>query len=240
MKRTLTLTLLVITLSCNQTFSQTQFMGWLASFQSTKTGKHTSILSDVQLRSSDGIEHVQTLLLRAGFTYHAGRKFLLTTGYAFVDNRRTLGGISGYIPEHRIWEQVIFNHKQGRLNISHRLRLEQRFIGTAVTENDDLRQSGHVYANRFRYFIRNILPFRKQETFKKGLFAALQDEVFLNIGNKANVNGKGFDQNRLYLALGYRLKTSIDLEAGYLNQYISGVTGRTNNHVAQLVVYLRL
>src|SRR3982751_5938014 len=131
--------------------AQTQYPGWLATFQSVKTGKHTSILSDAQLRSSDEYRHVQTLLLRAGFTYHAGKKFLLTAGYAFVHNRRVSSGVSGYIDEHRIWEQVIFNHKQGRVNISHRLRLEQRFIGTSAVEQGELVRTGHAYANRIRY-----------------------------------------------------------------------------------------
>ena len=69
----------------------------------------------------------------------------------------------------------------------------------------------------------------------------MQNEVFVNIGNTANVNGKFFDQNRLYLAMGYRLCTSFDLEAGYLNQYISGRNSAfTNNHVLQVAGYLRL
>jgi hypothetical protein len=55
------------------------------------------------------------------------------------------------------------------------------------------------------------------------------------------VNNEIFDQNRLYLALGYRLRKSFDLEAGYLNQYING-RGKTfgNNHILQLAGYVRL
>ena len=85
------------------------------------------------------------------------------------------------------------------------------------------------------------MPFQQQKTFAKGMFAALQNEVFVNVGNTSNVNGKFFDQNRFYLALGYRLHSSIDLETGYLNQYISGRNGTfTNNHVWQVATYLRL
>lgn len=219
--------------------AQTQYAGWVADFNTIKTGKHTSIHSDIQLRSSDEVAHVQTLLLRAGLNYHAGKKFIVTAGYAFVDNRRTTSGVSGYIPEHRIWEQLIFNHRKGPVAISHRLRIEQRFVGTAVVQGNQLGREGHFTAHRVRYFIRNIIPFHKTETFKKGPFAAIQDEVFLNYGNKANLNGKTFDQNRLYLAAGYRLAPSFDIELGYMNQYIRGRTGRTNNHIAQVAVYVR-
>ncbi|MBN8428426.1 MAG: DUF2490 domain-containing protein [Xanthomonadales bacterium] len=63
----------------------------------------------------------------------------------------------------------------------------------------------------------------------------------LNFGNTSNVNGKFFDQNRLYLAMGYRLSTKADLEVGYMNQYINGKgTSFTNNHIVQLATYLRL
>lgn len=219
--------------------AQTQYVGWIADFNTFKTGKRTSIHSDFQVRSSDELQHVQTLLLRAGLNYHAGKKMIITGGYAFIDNRRTTAGVSGYIPEHRIWEQLIYNHRKGRVAISHRFRIEQRFVGTHVVQGDELEKTGHFKAHRFRYFIRNIIPFHKHETFKKGPFAALQNEVFLNYGNKANLNGKTFDQNRFYLAAGYRLSPAFDLELGYMNQYIQGRGSRTNNHIAQLAVYVR-
>ena len=221
--------------------AQTQFSGWLASFNTFKTGKRTSIHADVQWRSSDEWKHTQTLLLRSGLNVHLDKHFTVTGGYAFIHNHRMVGDISGYAPEHRLWEQLLYNHKVKILSISHRLRLEQRFMAKTIIADEELKKDGVLYANRIRYFIRNVFPFQQQKAFSKGLFAALQNEIFVNIGNKANVNGKWFDQNRLYLALGYRLNPSFDLETGYLNQYINGRNNRfTNNHVWQLAGYLRL
>ncbi|MBD0351761.1 MAG: DUF2490 domain-containing protein, partial [Flavisolibacter sp.] len=94
-----------------------------------------------------------------------------------------------------------------------------------------------------RYFIRNIVPLTKltkDASFSKGFFFALQDEVFGNVGNTKAVNGKFFDQNRLYGAFGYRLPYKIDVEAGYMHQYISTVSNHVNNHIVQLAVYKRL
>ncbi|HKO82266.1 MAG TPA: DUF2490 domain-containing protein [Chitinophagaceae bacterium] len=221
--------------------AQTQFSGWLASFNTFKTGNKTSIHADVQWRSSDELKHTQTLLLRAGLNIHFTKQLTVTGGYAFIQNRRTVSGVSGYAPEHRIWEQLLYNHKLKSIFVSHRFRVEQRFISKSNAVNNELKNDGSLYANRFRYFIRNMLPFQQQKTFTKGVFAALQNEVFVNIGNTANVNGKFFDQNRLYLALGYRLSSAFDLETGYLNQYISGRNKTfTNNHVWQVTGYLRL
>lgn len=222
-------------------FGQSQFSGWLAAFNTFKTGKKTSLHADVQWRSSHELKHTQTLLLRSGLNIHITKQIIVTGGYAFIHNRRVINNVSGYAPEHRIWEQLLYNHKLKSILVSHRFRLEQRFISKTVVQNNELKNDGSVYANRFRYFIRNVLPFQQEKTFSKGMFAALQNEVFVNIGNSANINGKFFDQNRLYLALGYRLHSSFDLETGYLNQYVSGRNGAfTNNHVLQLAGYLRL
>ena len=222
-------------------FAQSQFSGWLASFNTFKTGKKTSIHADVQWRSSDDFKHTQTFLLRSGLNIHLSKQLIVTGGYAFIHSRRVMGDVSGYAPEHRTWEQLLFSHKLKSIFTSHRLRLEQRFITQSTVQDNQLVNDGSAYANRLRYFLRNIIPFRQQKTFSRGMFAALQNEVFVNIGNTENVNGKFFDQNRFYLALGYRLHSSIDVETGYLNQYVSGRNGAfVNNHVWQVATYLRL
>jgi hypothetical protein len=222
------------------TTAQSQFSGWVASFNTFKTGKNTSIHADVQWRSSDNLKHTQTLLLRSGLNIHLTKQLTVTGGYAFIHNRRVIGNTSGYTPEHRAWEQLLYNHKLKTSFVSHRIRLEQRFIAKTTLMNNELHNGGSMYANRLRYFLRNVIPLQ-QIVFTKGLFAALQNEVFVNIGNTANVNDKFFDQNRLYLAMGYRLSSSFDLEAGYLNQYISGRNNTfANTHVLQLAVYVRL
>lgn len=220
---------------------QSQFAGWAADFNTVRLGKKTSLHSDFQLRSSAQLKHTQSLLLRAGLNIKTGKKFTVTAGYAYIHNRRTIAGVSGYLPEHRIWQQALFTHTFKRLAISHRARLEQRFIGRGMAVADGLETDGSVYANRFRYFTRGLLPLRKEPVFKKGMFAALQNEVFVNFGNTATVNGEYFDQNRFYIATGYRLNPQTDLEIGYMNQYVNGRGAAfTNSHIIQVAGYLRL
>ena len=170
--------------------AQSQFTGWLASFNTFKTGKKTSIHADVQLRSTDEIKQVQTFLIRSGLNIHLNKKTTVTAGYAFISNKRTVSNVSGYAPEHRTWEQLLYNHKLSAIFIAHRFRLEQRFISKSIVVNNELKNDGAVYANRFRYFIRNVLLLKKEATFKKGMFVALQNEVFVNFGNTSTVNGK--------------------------------------------------
>ncbi|HMU45132.1 MAG TPA: DUF2490 domain-containing protein [Chitinophagaceae bacterium] len=219
--------------------AQSQFSGWVASFHSFKTGKQTSIHADVQMRSSDKIKELQTLLLRSGLNFHLNKKITVTTGYAFIRNRKLLANQVAHTPEHRIWQQFLYSHKIKTIRLSHRFRIEQRFISRTRVSGNPVGEKG--YANRFRYFTRNILPFQNAATFDKGIFAALQNEVFLNFGNTDDVNGKIFDQNRLYGAIGYRISPKHDLEIGYMNQYVSGKGDQfTNNHIIQLAGYFRL
>src|SRR5690606_14308321 len=110
----------------------------------------------------------------------------------------------------------------------------------AEWRNNEIVKTDYDLAHRARYFIRNILPINKTEQFSEGPFVALQNEVFLNVGNKSAVNGKTFDQNRLYLAAGYRFSKQFDLEVGYLNQYVSRRNAPAAKvHAAQLATYLR-
>jgi hypothetical protein len=214
---------------------------WVAAFNSFTINKKFSIHFDAQLRSGDQYSQMQTLLLRPGLNYKVSDRLTATAGYAFISNRRVIDGISGYAPEHRTWQQLLYTHPVFHAGMSHRFRLEQRFISKTYAEDDKLENDGNVYANRFRYFLRTVIPFQGRKPFDKGLFGAIQNEVFLNIGNNSAVNGRSFDQNRAYLALGYRLNRKLDLETGYMNQYVQGRgSAFTNNHIIQLAVYTRL
>jgi hypothetical protein len=222
------------------TIAQTQFTGWLATFNTFSSKGNTSIHLDVQARSSDEFKHLQTFLARTGLNYKISNNLIATAGYAYISNRRTVANVTGYAPEHRIWEQLLIAHPLFHTTLAHRFRLEQRFISTSYVQSNSLQNNGNVFANRFRYFVRTLLPFSAQKPFQKGWFGALQNEVFFNVGDKSPVNGKTFDQNRAYVAAGYRLSPAVDLEAGYLNQYVTGRIGFTNNHVLQIAVYTRL
>ena len=220
--------------------TQTQFSGWLGSFNTFKVNDRFSLHFDAQLRSTNELQQVQTVLLRPGLNFHATKSLVLTAGYAYIQNRRVVSGLSELLPEHRIWQQGLFNHKLKNVSVAHRIRFEERFISKAKVVNSNLETDGYNQAFRFRYFIRNIFPLTAKPSFSKGFFLALQNEVFLNTGDKSAVNGKTFDQNRLYGAIGYRLPNKLDVEAGYMNQYTSTRTSFINNHIAQIALYKRL
>ncbi len=220
--------------------AQTQFSGWLASFNTFKINDRFSIHFDAQVRSTDKLEQVRTIILRPGLNVKLTDKLTASVGYAYIANRTTVIGISELLTEHRIWQQALYAKKIKNLVLLHRLRFEERFLPQPKVVGSSLKTDDYTTVFRLRYFIRSMVPLVKQRSFTKGFFMAVQNEVFLNTGNKTAVNGKTFDQNRLYAAIGYRLVNKIDVEAGYMNQYTVTRSSFTNNHIVQIAVYKRL
>ena len=227
MRRILLLTAITI-LSVQQLPAQTkqENSGWLFLLNSTKFSEKWGMHLDVQVRSTDNWGAVKNVLFRPGITYFIDKQQNVTAGYLLAST--DLGTTT--LIEQRIWEQYILTHKISSVFTTHRFRLEQRFLD----------QPNDNFAQRLRYFIRLIKPLQKAEqAFNKGVFLALQNEVFLNIQNKKRINNNVFDQNRLYLAGGYRFSKKMDLEAGYLNQAIKGTSRNTVNNIVQLALYTR-
>lgn len=208
-----------------------QQSGWLAFFHSQRLSTKSGLHLDMQFRSADNLAYIRNVLIRPGYTYFFDSKKNATIGYAYILTDQGAANKNDLV-EHRIWQQFIITTPIGKIPLVNRFRLEQRFIERNVDQ---------IFSQRIRYFARAVVPFQKQETpkFTKGTFIALQNEIFLNLQNKDLLNNKVFDQNRAYVALGYRLSEAIDLETGYLNQYIKGLSNTTNNHIFQLAIYTR-
>lgn len=231
MKKLIVLALLLA--SATTGFAQTiiQNSGWLTLINSTRISDKWGAVLDVQFRSADNWSYVRNILVRPGVTYFLNDKSNITVGYLYANTHAKLATGSTDLSEQRIWEQFIYNHKIKSSFATHRLRLEQRFIETT---GDD------IFAQRARYFFRIMKPLTPyKDGFNEGMFLALQDEVFFNVQHKKALNNSLFDQNRFYIALGYRFSKQLDLEAGYMNQYSNTVGPNTSNRIAQLAVYTR-
>jgi hypothetical protein len=230
--------LLIILFAAGSAKGQTQFMGWGATFMNYKVNDKFGVYFDGQYRSTAQVQQMNQLLLRPGVNFYLSPSFTFTTGYAFIPQQRVSAGVMGYLPEHRVWEQMVFTHKvkhhqKAVATIQHRVRLEQRFIPLHHAEGNSLVKDGHRTAGRLRYFTRGVMPLSGRTD--KGVFAAVQNEIFFH-----TADGGSFDQNRAYVAAGYRLSPQFDLEMGYMNQYIATGGGSTNNHILQVASYIRL
>jgi hypothetical protein len=112
----------------------------------------------------------------------------------------------GQVAERRIWQQLLWVKKYAHLNLTSRLRFEQRFFS-----------NNPVVGWRIRQLLKMVLPL----SYKPKWSLIGSNEVFLH---NSYLNGRhitGFDQNRFFLGTGYKINKAVTLEVGYLNQYIS-------------------
>lgn len=226
----------------NASAQNNQFMAWSAFFNTTKLGNSAwTFQFDGQLRSTADVRNVNQILIRPALLYNFNKQHSLGMGFAFVPTRTTVSGASDLLSESRIYQQYIFKQKIKSVSVDHRFRTEERFIAKAQNINGDVERTGNKFSGRFRYFFRGIVPLVKTEEFTKGAFTAIQDEIFINILQLDNVNGKTFDQNRAYASFGYRFSKKFDAELGYMYQFIRGgnTTRQQNNHILQAAFYTR-
>ncbi|WP_134090802.1 DUF2490 domain-containing protein [Olivibacter sp. XZL3] len=211
-----------------------QFGNWYAWFNNVKFSSQWGMTNDIQFRAGRNWNENSLFLIRPGVNYYINANQTASAGYATTIVSNELAEGQRRLTEHRIWEQFIFTGKLFHISVQHRFRLEQRFLKRPIET---------VFTQRARYFIRGIIPLTTplKQTFTEGSFVALQNELFVNIQNKNNVNGSLFDQNRAYLAFGYRFSPKYDLEVGYMNQF-SKRSSHPNllNHIAQVAFYTRL
>jgi opacity protein-like surface antigen len=219
MKKTIAILLFVVFISvaagAQTRMSDHNSIGW---FTTTITPAITKKLSghiEYQWRRDDLVSNWQQSLLRVGLNYkfhpqvtaHIGYGWILTFPYG--DN--TIAAVPKTFPEHRIYEQLVINNPIGKVNVQHRFRLEQRWVGKLKTITSE-KPDEMVYLNRVRYMCRVDVPIYKK------LYAAGYDELFVGVGK--NVGENVFDQNRIGILAGYKFNSMFRIEGGFLNQTV--------------------
>lgn len=159
-----------------------------------------------------------TLLFRGAIGYQISPHIGLYQGYA---------NIQTYDPknvEHRSFQELFINQPLQHNSLAHRIRFEQRFI-----------ESVDKTAYRLRYLGRYV---RALPAWHRNLSLAINEEVFINLNDTENGPKSGFNQNRLFIGLNYRVNNSLAYEFGYQNQIIN--VPSNNNNVMNHIFFLGL
>ena len=191
---------------------------WAASLNTVYLAKHVSVWAEYQWRREDFVRNWQQSMPRVGLQYHFNNGVSVMAGYAHILTFPYGEYPAGphKIPEHRIFEQVIWNGNIGRVGLNHRLRLEQRFLGKVDQKSEDGDVTDWIYVNRLRYQLRMTIPLNHSQLQDKTWYILPYDEIFIGFG--PNVNQNIFDQNRAGLMLGYNLNKVFKIEGGLFNQ----------------------
>lgn len=222
------LAVIIFCLIAFNTAAQTENTGWLFISRTQQINKKLDLLADVQVRSTDQFEDVSALLLRTALNYNISKKHAVALGYAFLGKwEENEQSTKIFNPEHRIYQQYLYNFNTRRTEWTLRFRLEQRFI------NQENRTD---FSQRGRAFLAAQIPILANANFTRGLYTGLQNELFVTVQNKDQVNGRMFDQNRSFASIGYRWCKKIDTEFGYMFWSQKDEQGYAKTNVWQVMI----
>lgn len=204
---------------------------WYQYFGDHRLTDRWEIHTEAQLRRANLLSDKQQLLLRGGVNYALNGQVKLTLGYVYAETYPygEYPSLAAF-PEHRLYQQVLLTPARlGRLSLSHRYRLEQRWITFPGVAEARL-------LNRARYQVRATVLLNAAQPGPRTLYGFGYDEIFVGFGRHVAANI--FDQNRLGTGLGYQLNSVLTLEAGYLHQLAQQRNGRIfeYNHTLTLAV----
>lgn len=192
---------------------------------------------DFSLRRSGPLREWQQLFPRASVRYRLNPTVQLNVGVARPETY-PYGKlpVAFRFPERRIWEQVMLSQSAGRVALTHRYRVEQRWTGRVALVGGKEEVQNWVRTNRARYRIGALVPLQGKSTENGEFYANLNGEVLMNWG--ANVTGNVFDQYRANAMLGYRHSRRLRLEAGYLEHLVQKPNGwqLERNHTLAVAV----
>ena len=200
--------------------------GWLFLSHTQKVTDKFDILTDLQLRTADQYTYWKNVLSRTALNYNLSKKHSVALGYAYLGEWEKSDEGKEYTREHRIYQQYQYAFKHKKKEFSLRGRYEQRFI----------KEESVLFSQRARVFASIQAPLIANDDFSKGLYVKFQDELFLNVHHKDNVNGSVFDQNRPYGALGFRASKKLDFEVGYMRLFQREADGDINKDVMQVML----
>jgi hypothetical protein len=200
---------IIVLVLCSTTrlFAQFENTGWVFISHKQSISEKLDVRADFQLRSADKLSYLSGILLRGALSYNLNKQHSVALGYAYLGNWEYERDIRTSSGEQRIFEQYLKQQSFGKIEGSVRLRLEQRFMQEEGETN---------FSQRGRIFLSAQIPILANEDFSEGIYTGLQNEFFMNLQKKENVNGSFFDQNRLFASVGYRWNKKIDTEFGYM------------------------
>lgn len=205
---------------------------WVQFFVTKKLGSKTDWLMEYQWRRTDGFRNWQQGLFRTAIQYKLSPAVSIAAGYAEAETF-SYGdypiAANGTFPEHRLFEQAVIKQPIGKLSLTSRFRIEQRWLGRRKpgTERE---MDGYTFLHRFRYQAKLQVPLWKGKNNRQ-LYAAAADEIFIGAGKNLGVNI--FDQNRVFLITGFVFSKNLTVEAGYFNQLLQQGRRINNNTIIQ-------
>lgn len=200
----------------NDRLNDHNYINWVQTFNTIRLDSQWSLHAEYQWRRDHGLRNWQQSLLRLGVNFKLHENVTAHLGYAWIETFPYGDypiAANGTFSEHRIYEQLNMRQTAKKFLFTHRFRIEQRWLERMVSGVNGWIKDWY-FLHRFRYQFKS--QYKLWSKNNQQLYAAAADEIFIGAGKSASVNI--FDQNRLFLLMGYAINKRITLEAGYMNQ----------------------
>lgn len=209
---------------------------WLGFFSQVRFSDKWGAWLDVHHRQKDNFLEAPSLsMVRTGLTYYLADDLRLTAGYAYVhhfpsDNHKNIAQ-----PEHRPWQQLQWFFRPQKLRLMQWLRLEERYRRNILNDNE--LADGYNFNWRLRFNTILFLPITKKKFAPGGFQFVLNNEIFINFGDRIVFNV--FDQNRFFTGLVWQANKQGQLQFGYMNLYQQQSSGNTfrNQHTFRVFYF---
>jgi len=218
-------------------------LGWFVYSGDHRVTEKWAVHTEYQSRRVNWLRSPQNQLARLGLVRTLSARVQASAGYTYFQTHRygrypTVQ--SQAAPEQRLYEDLTLQDEPlGRLSLTHRLRLEQRWLGARGPDGRG-RVRDWEFQNRIRYQLAGEWALQGLTVDDGEWYLNAFDELFIGFGR--NVGNNVFNQNRLSGGLGYRFKEHAKVELNYLSQISQHATPDlvTNRPVFELNQGFRL
>ena len=214
------------------------FNTWWSNVNEYHLSDRFYLSSELHIRRTDGLKRWQQFLIRPALNYGINDQVVISAGYTFIQTYPYgKQSIVATTPEHNVWEQITLKDRIKRVKLSHRFRIEHRFIGQEVADSSGVyRTDGFNYAQRFRYRFTGQFPLSKNQKF----FGKWFDEVWLNLAK--SFAPRSLNQNWFYLGAGYHFSDIGTVQVGFMDQLIRKGDGvhYENNPTVQCTIGFKI
>lgn len=206
--------LLLSTLASGQTAKkvnvQEQF--WWSINSTTRISERFGVIGDFHIRRNQFIRHSNFYFARIGGAFWVSDQLTLVAGYAHLWLTKSTGNNNNtFQDENRIYQQIQWRQKVGRVTFVQRIRNEQRWHEVLNDEGSYLRTR---FSNRIRFLSSfNIKVFNNPKLPS----ISIADEVHFHFGKEIIYNT--FDQNRIFVGLKVPINKKLKFDIGYMAVY---------------------
>ena len=200
---------------------QTQHHFWTSVNTQARVADKWSVVADFHIRRTDYLKNNNFYYTRVGAAYHINKNLTVALGGGHMWLANKTATTELFVNENRLVQQVQLNQPIGKIQLSQRLRIEERWIQNVV--NSELNDT-YKYSTRFRYQLAVTIPVSKNKYIPSLVFS---DELMMQSGKHIVYNN--FDQNRFFAGIKQQITSSLAADLGYMHVWQQRLSGYQYN-----------